>query len=112
REARAEVDAHVDGCDACRLLLARMAPLLSHAGVPPPETTRPERDSITETRSVDEARWKASLRVGTVLSGKWRLDGLLGVGGMAAVYAATHQNNGTRAAIKLVHRAVAEDPAA
>jgi serine/threonine protein kinase len=42
----------------------------------------------------------ASRRVGMVLDGKWKLDRLLGVGGMAAVYAATHRN-GARAAIKL-----------
>jgi serine/threonine protein kinase len=42
----------------------------------------------------------ASRRVGTVLDGKWTLDRLLGVGGMAAVYAGTHRN-GARAAIKL-----------
>jgi serine/threonine protein kinase len=41
-------------------------------------------------------------RVGTVIKGKWTLDALLGVGGMAAVYAATHRNN-TRAALKILH---------
>jgi eukaryotic-like serine/threonine-protein kinase len=41
-------------------------------------------------------------RVGTVLKEKWRLDKLLGVGGMAAVYAATHRN-GKRVAIKMLH---------
>jgi hypothetical protein len=30
--------------------------------------------------------------VGTVLNEKWRLDALLGIGGMAAVYAASHRN--------------------
>jgi serine/threonine-protein kinase len=40
--------------------------------------------------------------VGEVLNGKWRLDQLLGVGGMAAVYAATHRN-GNRVAVKLLH---------
>lgn len=44
----------------------------------------------------------AEARVGSVLKGKWRLDGLLGVGGMAAVYAATHRN-GNRVAIKVLH---------
>jgi len=39
--------------------------------------------------------------VGRVLGGKWRLDGLIGMGGMASVYAATHRN-GRRAAIKLL----------
>jgi serine/threonine-protein kinase len=41
-------------------------------------------------------------RVGSVIRNKYRLDGLLGVGGMAAVYAATHRN-GDRVAIKLLH---------
>jgi serine/threonine-protein kinase len=45
---------------------------------------------------------RARARVGTSLRNKWRLDELLGVGGMAAVYAATHRN-GTRAAVKVLH---------
>jgi serine/threonine-protein kinase len=44
----------------------------------------------------------AQQRVGQVLNGKWRLDQLLGVGGMAAVYAATHRN-GNRVAVKMLH---------
>src|SRR5271154_4956088 len=45
---------------------------------------------------------RARERVGTTLRDKWRLDVLLGVGGMAAVYAATHRN-GSRAAVKILH---------
>jgi serine/threonine protein kinase len=45
---------------------------------------------------------RARDRVGETLSGKWRLDQLLGLGGMAAVYAATHRN-GKRVAIKILH---------
>ena len=41
-------------------------------------------------------------RVGTVLRGKWRIDRLLGSGGMASVYEATHRNN-KRVAIKMLH---------
>jgi serine/threonine-protein kinase len=44
----------------------------------------------------------ALARVGSTLRGKWRLDELIGVGGMAAVYAATHRN-GHRVAIKMLH---------
>jgi hypothetical protein len=44
----------------------------------------------------------AQARVGTTLRGKWRLDRLLGVGGMAAVYAATHRN-ASRGAVKMLH---------
>jgi len=44
----------------------------------------------------------AALRVGTVLNGKYSIDSVLGVGGMAAVYAATHRNR-KRFAIKMLH---------
>jgi serine/threonine protein kinase len=45
---------------------------------------------------------QAQARVGSTLRDKWHLDVLLGVGGMAAVYAATHRN-GSRAAVKILH---------
>ncbi len=48
-------------------------------------------------------------RVGTTINQKWRLDELLGVGGMAAVYAATHRN-GKRGAVKILHPEVAANP--
>lgn len=44
----------------------------------------------------------AAERVGTTLRDKWQLDDLIGVGGMAAVYAATHRN-GLRGAVKVLH---------
>jgi serine/threonine-protein kinase len=44
----------------------------------------------------------ASQRVGTVLHGKYHVDGVLGVGGMATVYAVTHRNR-KRFAIKMLH---------
>ena len=57
-------------------------------------------DSATEL--VDPVLMRAKARVGRTLRGKWHLDVLLGVGGMAAVYAGTHRN-GSRAAIKILH---------
>lgn len=48
----------------------------------------------------------AKARVGETLGGRYRLDRLLGVGGTAAVFAATHRN-GSRVAIKMLHRFVA-----
>jgi serine/threonine-protein kinase len=41
-------------------------------------------------------------RVGTVVLSKYRLERLLGIGGMAAVFEATHRN-GNRVALKLLH---------
>ncbi|WP_437304828.1 protein kinase domain-containing protein [Sorangium sp. So ce388] len=50
----------------------------------------------------DEEILRLRARVGTTLRGKWRLDALIGAGGMAAVYAATH-HVGHRVAIKILH---------
>ncbi len=57
----------------------------------------------TETPEKLSPAKQAARRVGTDLSAKWRIDKVLGVGGMGAVFAATHKNNGTRAAIKVLH---------
>jgi serine/threonine-protein kinase len=45
---------------------------------------------------------RARSRIGTVLRNKYRLDEVLGVGGMAAVYRATHRNQ-AKLAIKMLH---------
>jgi serine/threonine-protein kinase len=60
--------------------------------------------------SMNEISARATRLVGRVLRGKWRLDALLGVGGMAAVFAATHRN-GKRVAVKLLHpeKSIEED---
>lgn len=50
----------------------------------------------------DRVTERAEARVGTTLRGKWKLESILGSGGMATVYAATHRNQ-ARGAIKLLH---------
>ncbi|WP_433929850.1 serine/threonine-protein kinase [Sorangium cellulosum] len=55
---------------------------------------------------MDDERAACERRVGTTLRGKWTIDRLLGIGGMAAVYAATHKI-GRREAIKILHPEVA-----
>jgi len=54
----------------------------------------------TEDESWSERR--ARERVGTMLRGKYRLDRVLGFGGMAVVYAATHRNQ-AQLAVKMLH---------
>ena len=59
---------------------------------------------------VKVATERAEARIGSVIKDKWRLDRLLGVGGMACVYAATHRNK-KRAAVKMLHREYSTDAA-
>jgi eukaryotic-like serine/threonine-protein kinase len=58
--------------------------------------------------SDDPQTARAQGRLGMVLQDKWKLEALLGVGGMAAVYAATHRN-GKRVAVKMLHGELSHD---
>ncbi len=81
--------------DGPALLFCPSLPAHTVHTAPPPDTAGPpDSNASTLTRSRQ--------RVGLVLKQKWKLDALLGIGGMAAVYAATHRNGG-RAAIKMLH---------
>jgi len=64
----------------------------------------PPVDTVAQAGPVDFA----SARVGVVLRQKWKLDRLIGSGGMASVYSATHRTGG-RAAIKILHPGHAYD---
>jgi serine/threonine protein kinase len=51
----------------------------------------------------------AARNLGRVLCDKWRLERVIGAGGMATVYAATHRNNLRTVAIKVLHPQLALD---
>jgi serine/threonine-protein kinase len=59
----------------------------------------------------DDVEARARARVGSTLKDKWKLDELLGVGGMAAIYAATHRNL-KRVAVKILHSEFSAHPEA
>ncbi|MFO0555905.1 MAG: protein kinase [Polyangiaceae bacterium] len=52
---------------------------------------------------------QATARLGKTFKGKWHLDELVGYGGVAAVYAATHRNR-SRVAVKVLHNELAAIP--
>lgn len=54
------------------------------------------------------AEKRAERRVGTTVHGKYTIERVLGVGGMATVYLAVHRN-GHRVALKMLHAEVAAD---
>jgi serine/threonine protein kinase len=56
----------------------------------------------------DPLTHRALSRIGQTLRGKWRLDRLLGMGGMACVYEGTHRN-GMRGAVKVLHPDLSHD---
>jgi eukaryotic-like serine/threonine-protein kinase len=68
--------------------------------------------TVVDTASEDPADDLADLadsRIGTVVAERWRIDRLIGSGGMAIVYAATHRN-GQRVALKFLRRELAGVP--
>jgi serine/threonine protein kinase len=56
------------------------------------------------SETLDGRRW-----IGRVLRDRWRIDARISRGGVGTVYAATHKNNGSRAAIKVLHPEFARD---
>ncbi len=125
-EAVAAAEAHARECPACRKLLAERAPrrmtapfdsgILDRAAdrrspaplasaVPTPDGDEASRVHLG--RRV--ARAVAEQRVGTTLSGRWRIDRLIDTGGMAQVYAATHRN-GRPVAVKVLRPELAVEP--
>jgi serine/threonine protein kinase len=83
---------------------------MADSGEVAPRDAESSAEADAHSPGVEDKDFRAKDRVGATLGDKWRLDVLLGVGGMAAVYAATHRNNGSRAAVKVLHPWMSSNP--
>jgi serine/threonine protein kinase len=54
--------------------------------------------------------WSGDPSIDAVLDGKYRIDALLGQGGMGAVYRATHLGTTRTVAVKIIHPRFSQDP--
>ena len=69
-----------------------------------------ELSNPSAAAELQDEKARARARLGSTINNKWRVDSLLGIGGMASVYACSHRN-GSRAALKLLHSEFARDAA-
>lgn len=96
----AALEGHIDGCAACRELIS--------------ETVRSRYDehvALANTH-VTAAQPALQLSVGDVIDGRYRVERLLGVGGMGSVWDALHQALNQRVALKFMLPQFARDQSA
>ena len=108
-------EAHFDSHGAPHSPHRRRPARLGHGSAESRSRSRREREALTRgdpcrldgamsaDAGADDELKAAEARVGETLGSKWRLDKLLGMGGMAAVYSATHKNNLKNVAVKVLH---------
>ena len=112
----AELEIHLDGCEECRRIVSSVGQSSYLAA----RRTRVDSGAAAQAAgSQPSSTWSmgaaAELVVpapGTVLAGKYRVDGVLGQGGMGVVLAATHLTLGKLVALKLMRPDLAVDKGA
>jgi serine/threonine protein kinase len=90
-----QVELHIDACEECRVLLSTLV--------------RSQRDAAGDpTHQVTVA----PVTPGDVVAGKYKVERIIGTGGMGSVVAAWHQQLNQRVALKFMLPAIAADPQA
>jgi eukaryotic-like serine/threonine-protein kinase len=117
-ERAADLEAHLDGCAECRRIVSSVG---QSSYLAQRIRTRVDADesepgtiSMADPPSV-AGKTLPDVEVppaGTLLAGKYRIERLLGQGGMGVVMAATHVTLGKLVALKLMRRDLAVDPGA
>jgi len=109
-EARAQAEVHASSCDECRQLLSieaqsgGAAPSLAFEATENMQTPGHNAAPLFSREEGEDA-----VHVGSLLAGKYRVEGLLGSGGMGIVVAATHTQLGQKVALKFLQRRAAQD---
>jgi len=98
-EDAAVVEGHIDRCANCRTLVSRLA---ASSEIVRPTTTIAHDPTVPDDPHGSLREYEvAGARLGTWIKGKYHLDNVVGAGGMAFVYAATHRNR-KRFALKML----------
>lgn len=110
-DAGAAVDAHVDGCDACRNLVATYARLFAEGSGGEPDATSVVGSppalalalplALPIPNATALARVWADAQIGKTVGDRWTLERIVGIGGSAIVFEG-HHRTGSRVAIKLL----------
>lgn len=125
--ALAPVEAHIARCPECRQLVSLLA-RSSLAGYgpgssgPPPSPFDPTLPSevpapptpapVPRSEGREKHREGAPVREGDLLAGKYRVESILGSGGMGVVVAATHETLQQKVALKFLKPSVCSEPGA
>src|SRR5689334_1669278 len=86
------LDEHVDSCASCRGLLGALM-----------QSRPPEGYAAAHTEARAAGARASGVEVGDVIADKYRIQGLLGSGGMGVVFAAAHLLLDRTVAFKLMH---------